>query len=66
MISDTVQVLRHRATLAQDTTLWGHHVQPIYSTGTRTEALGLSGRWQSQTTAQEGPASQQLLDNVLD
>lgn len=54
MISDTVQVLRHRATLAQDTTLWGHHVQPIYSTGTRTEALGLAG-W-SQTTAQEGPA----------
>lgn len=66
MISDTVQVLRHRATLGQDRTLWGHHVQPIYSTGTRTEALGLSGCLQSQTTAQEGPASQQLLDKVLD
>lgn len=66
MISDTVQVLRHRATLAQDTRLWGHHVQPIYSTGTRTEALGLSGWLQSQTTAQHGPASQQLLDNGLD
>lgn len=45
MISDTVQVLRHRATLGQDRTLWGHHVQPIYSTGTRTEALGLSGAY---------------------